>query len=143
MSRQPVTDASTPIVLPDMGRVLGCRLGASIEEVMATRPGGEVARIAEGRRTYSLTQLVGTCGASVRVCYAFVDEQLAAVTLRPAHGAPGGVERNLHRQLSDEVVASLDVAPSMQDEGYLEYDAAGLRVTIDMLDAVIRIEEPL
>ena len=132
-----------PIVDPDMGLVLGCRLGGPLESVIAEWPGGELERTAIGCVTYSLTQRLGVCSAPVCVRYQFVDDRLVAVELAPALGAPGGIERNLHRQLAEEIEAALAVQPGLQDEGYVEYARGELSVTIDTLDAVIRFEEAL
>lgn len=131
------------IVDPDMGLVLGCRLGAPVEGVVAEWPGGDLVRAAIGRVTYSLTQRLGACSAPVCVRYQFVDDRLVAVELAAAFGAPDGVERNLHRQLAAEIEASLAVQPGLRDEGYVEYARGELSVTIDALDAVIRFEEAL
>jgi hypothetical protein len=136
-----------PVLEPDMGLVLGCRLGAPLEGVVAVWPGGEVSRSAAGRFTYSLTQQVGRCAALVSASYRFVDERLAAVELRPSSGgpgrAPGGIERHVHKLLADEIAGLLAVAPTLQDEGFVEYARGELCVTIDALDAVIRFEEAL
>lgn len=90
---------------------------------------------------YSLTQEVGLCAARVHVLYQFVDDALVAVSLRVATEVQDGVGRHLYRQLAQEVVQSLGVAPSLEDEGYLEYDASMTRIVVDALDAEIRFEE--
>jgi len=127
----------------DMGLVLGCRLGGPADGVVAEWPGGEWTRTAAGRATYTLTQQVGLCAAPVCVRYQFIDDRLVAIELRPVFGSPGGLERNAHRQLAQEVEAALGSQQGLQDEGYVEYARGELSVAIDSLDATIRFEEAL
>ncbi|MDP6942904.1 MAG: hypothetical protein QF464_02045 [Myxococcota bacterium] len=75
--------------------------------------------------------------------YQFVDERLVAIELRPERGAVGGIERHLHRQLMEEVVAGMPGEPTLRDEGYTAYDLDALRVVLDTIDATIRFEEAL
>ena len=143
MTSQSERDTAVPIVVPDMGLVLGCRLGAALEAVAAAWPGGNVTQSASGCSTYSLTQQVGRCAARIMLRYRFVDDRLVAIEMKPALGAPGGVERHLLGRLAEEVTEAIATAPSLQDEGYVEYALGELRIAIDTLDAVIRFEEAL
>jgi hypothetical protein len=141
MSSQDGRGAPSTIVEPGKGDVLGCRFGVALAAVIARWPGGDVLRGRGGAVRYSLTQEVGLCAARVHVQYQFVDDALVAVSLRVATEVQDGVGRHLYRQLAQEVVQSLGVAPSLEDEGYLEYDVSMTRIVVDALDAEIRFEE--
>jgi hypothetical protein len=141
MSSQEGRGAASLIVEPGKGDILGCRFGVTLEAVVARWPGGHVSRGGGGVQTYSLTQEVGRCAARVRARYQFVDDALVVVSLRAATEVQDGLGRHGYRQAVDEVVQGLPATPSLQDEGYVEYDVGTTRITLDALDAELRFEE--
>jgi len=136
-----VRDQGAAIVEPSIGLVLGCRLGESLEGVTRRWPGGELTRRALGRVDYSLTQQVGQERVCVRSVYQFLDDALVAVELRPAARGVSGIERHVHRQLADELLAAHPGSDPLRDEGYVSYEVGQVRISVDAFDATIRIEE--
>ena len=54
-----------------------------------------------------------------------------------------GLGRHQYQRIVEEIVQGLGCPPTLQDEGYLEYDVGVTRIVCDGLDAMIRFEELL
>ena len=143
MSSEDGRGATVSIVEPVKGDVLGCRLGLGLDAVIARCPGGEVTRGGGGTVRYSLTQVVGRCAARLRVSYQFIDDALTTVSMNAATEVQDGLGRHQYQRVVEEIVQGLGCPPTLQDEGYLEYDVGVTRIVCDGLDAMIRFEELL
>ena len=143
MTEQREVEDDRLIIDPLNGKVLACSFGASLQRVAARWPGGHSRAERGGLSTYSLAQDVGHCRARLKLTFTFEGDALVALTLSPSGGLSDGLGRHSYKRALGEVKRHLPSEPSFSEEAYFEYDVEGLRVSVDELDARIRIEELL
>lgn len=124
------------ILAPIIGSVLGIEWGAEPDQLVRRWPTAEVVRRAEDVQTLIVSQVPLACGVAVTAECTFTWEGLVSVALR----SDGGDAEDFDA-LCAEVLEEVSTEPRGSDVGYLTCAQEGTRLSVDLLDRVVRLEE--
>lgn len=131
--------ASEPLFDPLQGSVLGHRLGSDAAHVLEARSEARSSRQLLGLREYTLPAPIVCAGLEARATLLFVLGRLAGARFDLA--SPRRTGGPARRHLLDAVGRWCQAPLDRTDEGYYEASVGRLRVSLDLLDLRLRVED--